>query len=124
MINKVFLIGRMGADPEVRFTQNGATVATINVATTEYFKDKAGNKKETTEWHKVAAWGKLGEIVAEYAKKGALVYVEGRINTEKWEDRDGNTRYATKIIAEKFRILANPGGQRHGQAPADDDVPF
>ena len=140
-INKAILIGRLGSDPEVRYTPNGVAVANFNIATSEEWKDKdSGEKKERTEWHRIVAWSKLGEICGEYLSKGRQVYIEGRIQTRSWEDRDGNKRYTTEIVATDVQFL---GGRDAGsgakassgasasnhesspiQAPEDDDIPF
>jgi single-strand DNA-binding protein len=139
-INKVILIGRLGSDPEVRYTPSGVAVANFNIATSEEWKDKdSGEKKERTEWHRIVAWRRLGEICGEYLSKGKQVYIEGRLQTRDWEDRDGNKRYTTEIVASDVQFLgardssesARPqstgssdfqGGPAQG--PADDDIPF
>ena len=142
-INKVILIGRLGSDPEVRYTPSGVAVANFNIATSEEWKDKdSGEKKERTEWHRIVAWRRLGEICGEYLSKGKQVYIEGRLQTRDWEDRDGNKRYTTEIVATDVQFLgardssesARPrstsstssadfqGGPAQG--PADDDIPF
>lgn len=140
-INKAILIGRLGADPEVRYTPSGVAVANFNIATSEEWKDKeTGEKKERTEWHRIVVWSKLGELCGEYLSKGRQVYIEGRIQTRSWDDRDGNKRYTTEIIASDVQFL---GGRDAGpdskavsgasasdfassppQAPEDDDIPF
>ena len=139
-INKVILIGRLGSDPEVRYTPSGVAVANFNIATSEEWKDKdSGEKRERTEWHRIVVWRRLGEICGEYLSKGRQVYVEGRLQTRDWEDRDGNKRYTTEIVATDVQFLgardssesARPrstgsadfqGGPAQG--PADDDIPF
>ena len=135
MINKVILIGNLGADPEVRYTQNGTAVANFRVATTETWK-KEGNKEELTEWHRIVAFARLAEICGEYLAKGSKVYIEGRLQTRKWEDRDGNTRYTTEIVAREMKMLSPRGevssnktaGDEEGfysnQPDMGDDVPF
>jgi single-strand DNA-binding protein len=140
-INKAILIGRLGADPEVRYTPSGVAVANFNIATSEEWKDKdTGEKKERTEWHRIVVWSKLGELCGEYLSKGRQVYVEGRIQTRSWDDRDGNKRYTTEIIATDVQFLggrdAGPESKAAGgaaasdlasspiQAPEDDDIPF
>ena len=140
-INKAILVGRLGSDPEVRYTPSGVAVANFNIATSEEWKDKdTGEKRERTEWHRIVAWSKLGEICGEYLSKGRQVYVEGRIQTRSWEDRDGNKRYTTEIVASDVQFLggrdAGPGVRAEGgapasnfesspiQAPEDDDIPF
>jgi single-strand DNA-binding protein len=137
MINKVILIGNLGADPEVRYTQNGTAVATFRVATTESWKKQDGSKEEKTEWHRVVAWNKLGEICGEYLNKGSRVYIEGKIETRKWQDKDGNDRYTTEIKARDMKMLsargAGEGGDAnrqfdeeppHPESMMGDDVPF
>jgi single-strand DNA-binding protein len=149
-LNQVQLIGNLGADPEVRYLPSGDAVANIRIATTETWKDKDGAKQERTEWHRVAFFGKLAEIVSEYLKKGSQVFIQGRIQTRTWE-KDGETRYSTEIVADTMKMLGSPregggssgdGGQRserpaRQERPAaagkpagggfdemDDDVPF
>ena len=139
-INKAILIGRLGRDPEVRYTPDGAAVANFSIATSEEWKDKAtGEKKERTEWHRIVAFRKLGEICGEYLSKGRQVYVEGRLQTRSWE-KDGVTRYTTEIVASDVQFLgtkdsANSEGQSltpqssdtsgaSGSETIDDDIPF
>ena len=114
MINKAILIGNLGGDPEVRYTQNGSAVANFNVATTERWKDQSGTQQEQTEWHRVVAFARLGEICGEYLSKGSKVYIEGRIQTRQWEDRDGNKRYTTEIVAREMKMLDSRGSQGGG----------
>jgi single-strand DNA-binding protein len=110
-INKVILIGNLGADPETRAMPSGMTVANIRVATSENWKDKqSGESKERTEWHNVAMFGRLGEIAGEYLKKGSKVYIEGSLRTRKWQDKQGNDRYTTEIIANEMQMLDSRGG--------------
>ncbi len=110
-INKVILIGNLGADPETRAMPSGMTVANIRVATSENWKDKqSGEQKERTEWHNVAMFGRLGEIAGEYLKKGSKVYIEGSLRTRKWQDKQGNDRYTTEIIANEMQMLDSRGG--------------
>ncbi len=134
MINKAILIGNLGADPEVRYTQSGAAVANFNIATTESWV-KDGNKEERTEWHRIVAFGKLGEVCGEYLSKGSKVYIEGRIQTRQWDDKDGNKRYTTEIVAREMKMLSpkNQGGQGGNYSQEEppiaepvmgDDVPF
>lgn len=104
-VNKVILIGRLGADPELRYTTDGTSVATFNMATTETWKDKNGNKQEKTEWHRVVAWRKLGEIAGEYLKKGRLVYIEGRIRSREYDAKDGTKRKVFEIEATEMKML-------------------
>ena len=129
-LNKVQLIGNLGADPESRYTSSGDCVATIRVATSEQWKDRTtGEKKEATEWHRVVFYRKLAEIVVQYVKKGTTVYVEGRLKTQKWTDKDGVERYTTQIDATEMKILskrdrdAEPN-HRDNNADDDIDVPF
>ena len=113
MINKAILIGNLGADPEIRYTQSGTQVATFNVATTERWRGQDGQMQESTEWHKIVAWARLAEICGEYLQKGSRVYIEGRIQTRKWQDQNGNDRYTTEIIAKEMKMLSprGDGGQ-------------
>jgi len=129
MLNKAMLIGNLGADPESRFTQSGTCVCNIRVATTERFKNRDGEKQERTEWHRVVLWGRLGEIANEYLHKGSRVYIEGRIETRKWTDRDGNDRYTTEIRANEMKMLSGRdagggGGQAEAPAKAKESDPF
>jgi single-strand DNA-binding protein len=123
-VNRVTILGNLGNDPEVRYLPSGDAVANISVATTDKYKDKtSGEMKEVTEWHRVAFFGKLAEIVNEYLKKGAQVYLEGRIRTRKWQAQDGTDRYSTEIVADKMQMLGgrSEGGDRQPQRqrPAD-----
>jgi single-strand DNA-binding protein len=140
MINKVILIGNLGADPEIRYSQDGTPVATFNVATTERWKGQDGQMKEQTEWHRIVAWRRLAEICGEYLSKGSRVYVEGKLQTRKWKDQSGNDRYTTEIVAREMKMLsprASGGGEYGGgnqgygggdpflePPPMGDDVPF
>ena len=112
-VNKVTLVGRLGADPEVRYNASGTAVGNFSLATSEVWNDKEGQRQERTEWHRIVVWGKLAEIVGEYLGKGRQVYVEGRLQTRKWEDRENVTRYTTEIVAREVVFL---GGR--GDAPA------
>lgn len=145
-LNQVNLIGRMGKDPELRHMPNGDAVVNISLATSESWKDKTtGEKKEATEWHRCVAYGKLAEVVGQYAKKGSLLYVGGKLKTRKWQDKDGRDVYMTEIVFDQMRLLGgktDEGGsasrpppqgsaQRQAAAPApaasggfDDDIPF
>ena len=127
MINKAILIGNLGADPEVRYTQSGTAVATFNVATSERWKGQDGQMQEQTEWHRVVAWAKLAEICGEYLHKGSKVYVEGKIQTRKWQDKDGVDRYTTEIVARDMKMLSakGEGGRQSGgyQEPPFPDEP-
>jgi single-strand DNA-binding protein len=110
-INKVILVGNLGNDPDVRYTAGGAAVSNISVATSETWKDKeSGEQQEKTEWHKVVFFGRLAEIVAEYLKKGSQVYVEGRLQTRKWQDKEGKDRYSTEIVANEMQMLGGRSG--------------
>ncbi|KVE38857.1 single-stranded DNA-binding protein [Burkholderia sp. BDU5] len=114
-VNKVILVGNLGADPEVRYLPSGDAVANIRLATTDRYKDKAsGEFKEMTEWHRVAFFGRLAEIVSEYLKKGSSVYIEGRIRTRKWQSQDGQDRYSTEIVADQMQMLGGRGGSGGG----------
>lgn len=142
MINKVTLIGNLGKDPEIRYTPSGMAVANFNIATTDRWKDKAsGEMKERTEWHRIVAWGRLGEICGEYLAKGRQVYIEGRLQTRSWE-KDGVTRYTTEIVANEMKMLGSRDGGSNSQRSqgggmpeydgpplpeeggVDDDIPF
>lgn len=130
MLNKVLLIGHLGADPEVRYTQSGTAVANFSVATNEKWKDKNGEKQEHTEWHRVVVWDKLAENCAEYLHKGSKVHVEGKNQTRKWQDKDGTDRWSTEVVARSVIFLdskgSGGGGGRPNEPPPmdDDDVPF
>ncbi|WP_133650084.1 single-stranded DNA-binding protein [Paraburkholderia flava] len=114
-VNKVILVGNLGADPEVRYLPSGDAVANIRLATTDRYKDKAsGEFKEVTEWHRVSFFGRLAEIVSEYLKKGSSVYIEGRIRTRKWQAQDGTDRYSTEIVADQMQMLGGRGGAGGG----------
>lgn len=113
-LNKAQLIGRLGQDPEVRYTQSNTAVATLSVATSERYKDKNGEQVENTEWHRVVAWGRLAEICEQYLKKGSLVYIEGPIQTRSWEDNQGQKRYTTEIKALQMTMLDSKGSSGGG----------
>ncbi|MDD5476034.1 MAG: single-stranded DNA-binding protein [Syntrophales bacterium] len=136
MVNKVILVGRLGADPEIRYTQDGAMVTNLNIATNEQWRDKEGEKQQRTEWHRVVTFRRLAEICGNYLSKGSLVYVEGRMQTRSWDDKDGNKRYTTEVVATSMQMLERKG-QGSDQADAvpntyggmsgsdtHDDVPF
>ncbi|MBN4076776.1 single-stranded DNA-binding protein [Mariprofundus ferrooxydans] len=110
MLNKVMLIGNLGADPETRFTQDGTCVCNLRLATTEKFKGRDGNQQERTEWHRIVMWGRLGEIANQYLSKGSRVYIEGKIETQKWQDRDGKDQYTTQIRANEMKMLGGGSG--------------
>src|SRR6266700_182193 len=151
-VNKVILVGNLGRDSELRYTPGGAAVATLNMATTEIWNDKQGQRQEKTEWHRVVLWGKTAESLTEYLTKGKQIYVEGRLQTRQWDDKDGNKRYTTEIRGDRIVLLgggsgggrgaSGGGGERSGGSSAggggdyggpgpessapltDDDIPF
>ena len=133
-LNKVMLIGRLGKDPEMRFTPSGRAVTNFTMATDESWMDQGGERQERTEWHRIVVWGKLAETCAKYLSKGKLVYVEGRIQSRSWDDKDGNKRYITEIIAGGMQILSPKEGElremSEGMPGASaepegfDDIPF
>src|SRR5580765_7212815 len=148
-VNKVILVGNLGRDAELRYTPGGAAVATINMATTEVWNDKAGQRQEKTEWHRVILWGKSAESLSEYLTKGKQIYIEGRLQTRQWDDKDGNKRYTTEIRSDRVVLLGgggrggsmSGGGEPRGGEPrgggdfggpgpegsaplTDDDIPF
>jgi len=116
-VNKVILIGNLGADPETRYLPSGDAVTNIRIATSEKWKDKSGEQQEHTEWHRIAFFGKLAEIAGEYLKKGSPVYVEGRIRTRKWQDKEGQDKYSTEIVADRMQMLGGRGGGSGGSEP-------
>jgi single-strand DNA-binding protein len=119
-VNKVILIGNLGADPETRAMPSGASVANLRIATTENWKDRtSGENQERTEWHRVALFGKLAEIASEYLRKGSQVYIEGSLRTRKWQDKQGNDRYTTEIIANEMQMLDSRGGGMGGGGGGD-----
>src|SRR6056297_1540660 len=120
-LNKAMIIGRLGQDPDVRYTQSNTAVANLSVATSERYKDKSGEWKENTEWHRVVAWGRLAEICQEYLQKGSQVYIEGPIQTRKWEDKEGQTRYSTEIKALTMTMLDSKGDNVSNKAPQKPD---
>lgn len=145
-VNKVILVGNLGRDAELRYTPGGAAVATLNLATTEVWNDKSGQRQEKTEWHRIVLWGKTAETLSEYLLKGRQIYVEGRLQTRQWDDRDGNKRYTTEVRSDRVVLLSGRGdgaqagrqhedeqNQRAPAAPAapaegaeltEDDIPF
>jgi len=147
-VNKVILVGNVGRDPELRYTQGGQPVASFSVATNERFKDRDGNWKDRTEWHRIVAWARLAEICGEYLRKGSQVYIEGRIQTRDWEDKEGNKRQTTEVVALSMQMLgrrgeggspvgggsddqSRGGDESFSQSPpsgpggaADDEIPF
>jgi single-strand DNA-binding protein len=116
-VNKVILVGNLGRDAELRYTPGGAPVATLNLATTEVWNDKAGQRQEKTEWHRVVLWGKTAESLSEYLVKGKQLYIEGRLQTRQWDDKDGNKRYTTEIRGDRIVLLGGGGGGA-GRQPA------
>ena len=130
-MNKAMIIGNLGNDPELRYTQNQTPVATFSVASTERWKDSEGNKQEHTEWHRVVVWKGLAEVCSEHLSKGSKVFIEGKLRTRKWEDQDGNIRYSTEIIARDLEMLggrqeetAPQPNEENVEPPMPDDVPF
>jgi single-strand DNA-binding protein len=119
-INKVILIGNLGKDPELRYTPSGTAVASFSLATSEKWKDRDGNMQDKTEWHNIVVWGRQAEIAKEYLAKGRQVYIEGRIQTRSWDDKDGNKRYTTEIIAQRLNFL---GSRDQGSSAAPDMPP-
>jgi len=113
-LNKVMIIGRLGADPDVRYTQSNAAVANMSVATTDRYKDRNGELQEKTEWHRVVVWNRLAEICQQYLKKGSLVYFEGKLETREWEDKEGQKRYTTEVKAFNMQMLDSRGDQGGG----------
>ncbi|MDH3688924.1 MAG: single-stranded DNA-binding protein [Gammaproteobacteria bacterium] len=119
-VNKAILVGHLGRDPEVRYSSNGSAIANVNIATTESWKDKqTGERQERTEWHRIVFFGRLAEIASEYLKKGSQVYVEGRLQTRKWQDKEGADRYTTEIVAAEMQMLGGRGSAA-GSEPAYD----
>jgi len=143
-VNKVILVGNLGKDPEVRYTQTGSAVANFSIATSEQWSDRDGKKQERTEWHNIVVWGKQAEHCGQYLSKGRQVYVEGSIRTRSYDDKSGNKRYITEIVAQRIQFLGGGGGTRlsqqgmdaggvddmsmggmgGAQSPIDDDIPF
>ena len=143
-VNKVILVGNLGRDAELRYTPGGSAVATLNLATTEVWNDKGGQRQEKTEWHRIVLWGKQAESLQEYLTKGKQIYVEGRLQTRQWDDKDGNKRYTTEIKADRITLLGGGGGGGRGASTdrgaaamshtgseeppmepiTDDDIPF
>jgi single-strand DNA-binding protein len=123
-VNKVILIGRLGADPEVKYLSNGTTVANFRMATSENRVSKTGEKTTVTEWHRIVAFGRLAEICGEYLSKGKQVYIEGRIHTRSWQDRDGNKKWATEITASQMQMLGAPGAAPSEPSPPEKEMDF
>ena len=144
MINKAILVGRLGGDPEVRYTASGTPVANFSLATDEFWNDQSGERQRRTEWHRIVVWSRLAEICEKYLRKGSLIYIEGRIQTREWDDRDGNRRRTTEIVAREMKMLGSrsdemgmgSGAQRPASRASqpsqpsqeveitDDDIPF
>jgi single-strand DNA-binding protein len=132
-VNKAILVGRLGRDPETRFTSNGQAVCNFTLATDESYKDRAGERQKRTEWHRIVVWGKQAEIAQQYLRKGSLVFVEGRIQTRQWDDREGQKRTTVEIVANNFRMLGGRGdgalaaasqsGEADVQAPSPEETP-
>jgi len=126
-VNKVILVGHLGNDPEIRYTQGGTPVGNFRLATTERWMNKNGERGERTEWHRVVVWGKLAEICSEYLSKGKQVYIEGRLQTRQWQDKDGNSRYTTEVTANNMVMLGKAGDRvevgappNHSDSPPED----
>lgn len=119
-VNKVLLIGRLGNNPEIRYTNTGTAVANFNLATSENWNDKSGQRQERTEWHRVVVWGKLAELCEKYLSKGRQCFVEGRLQTRSWDDKDGNKKYTTEIVAATIQFLGGPNQQAGAQTGASD----
>jgi single-strand DNA-binding protein len=117
-VNKVILLGNLGRDPETRYSPDNAAITNVSIATTRRYKDSSGQQQEETEWHRVVFFGRLAEIAGEYLRKGRPVYVEGRLRTRKWQDKEGNDKYTTEIVAENMQLL---GGRDGAPTPAADD---
>lgn len=140
-VNKVILIGNLGKDPEIRYTTGGQAVANFTIATTDSYTNKDGERQENTEWHRIVAWGRLAEICGEYLTKGRMVYIEGQLRTRSWEDKEGNTRWITEVVARSMEMLSPAGSRSESQSKessssegdfeidddsfkTDDDIPF
>ena len=129
-VNKVILVGNLGADPELSYTPSEAAVCNFSLATNETWKDKDGNKQERTEWHRIVVWGNQAEPCSKFLKKGRQAYVEGRIRTRSWDDKEGNKRYTTEIVSSQVQFLGGDGkansnaGNTGGGSGPDDDIPF
>jgi single-strand DNA-binding protein len=129
-VNKVILVGHLGKDPELKNIPSGKAVCNFSVATTESWKGQDGKKQEQVEWHKIQTWGKLAEICGEYLKKGSLVYLEGRIQTREWTDKEGGKRYTTEIVCDRMQMLGSKGDSKPApkeepvQEPDEDSIPF
>ncbi|HEX8517487.1 MAG TPA: single-stranded DNA-binding protein [Bacteroidia bacterium] len=129
-VNKVILVGNLGKDPEVRHLEGGASVANFTLATSEYYKDKSGSRIEQTEWHSIVVWRGLADVAEKYLKKGMTVYIEGKIRSRSWDDKEGVKHYKTEIVADALTILSKKensqgqGGEDHELPKTEDDLPF
>ena len=126
-VNKVFILGRLGKDPEIRYTSDGKPIASFSVATSTYGKDASGTKTEHTEWHRISAFSKAAEVVDKYVKKGDLIHIEGSLRTKKWTDANGQEKYATDIVVGRLNLLGSKQGGSEAPAPSgsfEDDMPF
>ena len=122
-VNKVMLLGNLGADPDVRYTQGGTPVANFRMATTTIWNDDQGERKSRTAWHRIVVWGKQAEVAGEYLKKGSQVHIEGSLQTREWTDRDGNKRYTTEVRTQRLQLLGKPKGELSEEPPATDEPP-
>ena len=120
MLNKVMLIGRLGRDPEIRYTQSGNAVASFSIATSEYWRDKQGQRQEKTEWHDIVAWDRLADQAQSYLKKGSMVYIEGKLQTRSWDDQQGQKKYRTEVVANQVRFLDSREGTERSGGSVDD----
>ncbi len=120
-VNKVILLGHLGRDPEMRYQPSGGAIANFSIATSETFKDKEGSKQERTEWHRVVLFGRTAEIAGEYLRKGSMAYVEGRLQTRKWTDKEGQERYTTEIVGDRLQLVGARGGGGGGAASFDEE---
>jgi single-strand DNA-binding protein len=121
-VNKVILIGNLGRDPEMRYMPSGDAIANFSIATTDTWKDKDGQKQERTEWHRISVFGKLAEICGEYLKKGAPVYVEGKLQTRKWQDKEGNERQTTEVVADRMQMLGGRSTASENEQPSVNEA--
>jgi single stranded DNA-binding protein (ssb) len=127
-VNKVIIMGRLGQDPEVRYTPAGTCIANFNIATSENFKDREGNKQERTEWHRVVLFGRTAEVAGEYLRKGSMAYIEGRLQTRKWTDKEGQDRYTTEVVGDRLQLVggksdSQESGHASHKAPAENTPP-
>ena len=122
-VNKVILVGRLGADPQLKYTPSGRANVNFNIATNAVWKDQEGNQQEKTDWHRVSAWGKLAEVMGEWLKKGSYVYIEGRLQTRSYEDANGVKKYITEVVASDLEMLGKKGEATPAEAPPTEDIP-